>query len=268
MSKYSKIVVGGCSFTDSKYPKQAQPKSLDFKMWPELLAEKTGKEVINTAKCGSGNRRIYQTVLNEVLKHDDVEQVIVGWSEWTRQDFLVKDGWTEDGWHSLVPRVSDERDKITNDKAVDEDVLFDFYMNAFNFDYPRPSQIVDENLNQFYSLQCICKDRNIKLKMFQMLYPINSFFNVETEDDKKQNRNIQKSILYTKTFIRHVLKHPLILEMDDTFWGWPVFEDIGGIDVARYLRRRDMWHKVSHVDSHPNEETHKNIMELIHNEVY
>ena len=260
MSKYSKIVVGGCSFTDKNFPKYAQPKPLDFKMWPELIAEKTGKEVINTAKSASGNRRIYQTVLNELVKHEDVEQVIIGWSEWTRQDFLVKDGGQKDGWHSLVPRKKDEKDKITKVKVIEEDVLFDFYMNAFNFDYPRPSQIVDENLNQFYSLQCICKARNIKLKMFQMFYPINNFFS--SEQWEQPHATVQHE-LYTKTFIQHVLKHPLLLEMDNTFWGWPVFEDIGGIDLSQYFKKRNMWRRVSHLDAHPDEETHKNIAKLI-----
>ena len=71
------------------------------------MAERTGKKVINTAKCGSGNRRIFETVITELFKHD-IEQVIVGWTEWTRQDFLVKNG-----WHTVVPRKNDDRDKIT-----------------------------------------------------------------------------------------------------------------------------------------------------------
>ena len=57
------------------------------------MAERVGKKVINTAKCGSDNRRIFETVITELFKHDDIEQVIVGWTEWTRQDFLVKNGW-------------------------------------------------------------------------------------------------------------------------------------------------------------------------------
>ena len=55
MSK--KIIVGGCSFTDKNYPKSAKPKPLDFKMWPTLIGEMYGLEVINTAKCGFGNQR-------------------------------------------------------------------------------------------------------------------------------------------------------------------------------------------------------------------
>lgn len=263
MSKSSKIIVGGCSFTDKDYSIKANPPINPFLSWPEVLAEQTGKEVINTAKSGSGNRRIYQKVLNEIFKHDNIEHVIVGWSEWTRQDFLVKNGWGEDGWHTVVPRVRDAKDAITKTNVVDEDVLFDFYMDAFNFDYPTPSQIVNENLNQFYSLQCICKERNIKLKMFQMLLPVNSFFKVQTEEDMKQGRNIEKARMYNATFVKSVLSHPLLLEMDDTFWGWPVFEDIGGIDVLRYLTKRDLWEPISHIDKHPNKKTHENIAKLI-----
>ena len=254
MLKSSKIIVGGCSFTDKDFSITANPPIANpFLSWPEVLGTLTGKEVINTAKSGSGNRRIYQKVLNEIIKHDDVEHVIVGWSEWTRQDFLVKGGRAEDGWHTIVPRMADERDKITAMKVVDENVLFDFYMDAFNFDYPAPHQIVNENLNQFYSLQCICKERNIKLKMFQMIYPVNAFFSADNDKLK----------MYTTTFMKSVLSHPLLLEMDNTFWGWPIFEDIGGINVLRYLENRDLWEAVSHVDKHPNKETHENIAKFI-----
>ena len=43
-------------------------------------------------------------------------------------------------------------------------VLFDFYQNAFAQEYPTVEQIINENINRFYSLYCICKERNIKLK--------------------------------------------------------------------------------------------------------
>ena len=46
MSKYSKIIVGGCSWTEKDYPKFAKPKPLDFKMWGELIGEKLNCEVI------------------------------------------------------------------------------------------------------------------------------------------------------------------------------------------------------------------------------
>jgi hypothetical protein len=254
MSKSSKIIVGGCSFTDKDFSIKARPKIDPFPSWPELLAKKTGKEIINTAKCGSGNRRIYQTVLNELLKHDDVEQVIVGWTEWTRQDFLVEGGFNGDGWHSIIPRKTDEKDRVTKAKVVDEKVLFEFYMNAFNFDFPKPNQIVAENLNNFYSLQCICKERNIKLNMFQMLYPINSMF---ADDDEKMNT------IYQMQFFKSVLSHSLLLEMDNCFWGWPVFEHLGGMNLTKYLTKKNLYHRVSHLDAHPNKETHENIMEFI-----
>ena len=67
MSKYSKIIVGGCSFTDKNYPKFARPKPLDFKMWPEHIGSMLNKEVINTARCGYGNQAIYHQKSNLIL---------------------------------------------------------------------------------------------------------------------------------------------------------------------------------------------------------
>lgn len=247
------FIVGGCSFTDKEFSKCARPKIEEFKSWPEVIAEKTGKKVINTAKSGSGNRRIYQTVLNEIFKHDNVEQVIVAWSEWTRQDFLVKHGKMGDGWHSVVPRLRDERDEITKVKVFTSNVLTEFYRSAFgeNCDFPLPKQIIDENMNYFYSLYSVCKERNIKLKMFQMLYPVNTFLG-EFE-----------SQMYHRLFIKEVLAHPLILELDGSFWGWPIFEDLGGQNVQTHLKKRNLFECVSHIDRHPDANTHKNIAKFI-----
>ena len=59
MSKSSKIIVGGCSFTDKFYPYTTKPLPHTFKMWPELLSDKTNIEVINTAKCGIGMKEYF-----------------------------------------------------------------------------------------------------------------------------------------------------------------------------------------------------------------
>ena len=59
-----KIIVGGCSFTDKNMPKRAVPNPMDFKMWPEILGEITNYEIINTARCGAGNKKIFSDVTN------------------------------------------------------------------------------------------------------------------------------------------------------------------------------------------------------------
>ena len=111
------IIVGGCSFTDKEQPKSAQPMPLEFKMWPELLSEKTNTNVINLAICGIGNEIIFNRVVSEISKHDKIDYVIVGWTEWTRQDFMIKH---KDDWRTLVPR---QRDVV--DKKLDREV-FDY----------------------------------------------------------------------------------------------------------------------------------------------
>ena len=74
MSKFSKIIVGGCSFTDKFYPFTVKPVPLHFKMWPELLSDKTNIEVINTAKCGIGNERIFHNVVSEIFNNDNIKK--------------------------------------------------------------------------------------------------------------------------------------------------------------------------------------------------
>ena len=107
MSKYSKIIVGGCSFTDKNYPRRAKPKPLDFKMWPELVGEMYGYEVINTACCGYGNQAIYHKTLQGILSNlGDIEHVYIMWSEFSRQDFLVQN---DEDFETLVPQSKDNR---------------------------------------------------------------------------------------------------------------------------------------------------------------
>lgn len=78
-----KIVVGGCSFTSNDFPSTV---NLQFKMWPEIIAEKRNVEVINTATCGNGNFTIHRDVLNAVIENlSEVSYVYVMWSNFTRE---------------------------------------------------------------------------------------------------------------------------------------------------------------------------------------
>ena len=117
-----KIIIGGCSFTDKDMPKKVVPNPMDFKMWPEILGEITNYEIINTARCGAGNKKIFSDVTNEIVKHEpkDIAYVIVAWSEWTRQDILSDNTpFTDSAWRTIVPHISDERDKILEEKKLE-----------------------------------------------------------------------------------------------------------------------------------------------------
>tara|TARA_R110001583_G_scaffold12215_6_gene54374 strand:- start:22929 stop:23705 length:777 start_codon:yes stop_codon:yes gene_type:complete len=248
------IIVGGCSFTDKEQPKSAQPMPLEFKMWPELLSEKTNTNVINLAICGIGNEIIFNRVVSEISKHDKIDYVIVGWTEWTRQDFMIKH---KDDWRTLVPRRKDVVDKKLDREVFDYEYLNQWYLNTFSSEYPTPKQIINKNLQLFYSLQCICESRNIKLQMFQMLNPMSNYF----EKDKEAK-------LFKKESMEHLIKNPLSLQIkEDTFMGWPCFNELGGFHLINFLERAGQYERISGIDAHPNAESHRNIMEFIYKEL-
>ena len=122
-----KIIVGGCSFTDYAMPSRARPNPMDFKMYPAYIK---GYNVINTARCGSGNRKILSNVIQEVLKHDakDVAYVIVAWTEWTRQDILTDNfNFTDLPYRTIIPKIDDERDKLVKEIPHNEKFIDEFY---------------------------------------------------------------------------------------------------------------------------------------------
>ena len=164
MSKYSKIIVGGCSLTDKNYPRRAKPKPLDFKMWPELVGEMHGCEVINTARCGYGNQAIYHKTLQAILDNlGNIEHVYIMWSEFSRQDFLVQN---DVDFETLVPQSKDNR-------YIETEL---WYKKAFNLPYPNINQILYTNLNYIYSMQMTLKQLGIKYTFCQGTPPMPWFY--------------------------------------------------------------------------------------------
>lgn len=245
------IVVGGCSFTDSNWPKKAKPNPKDFKMWPELLADKLDTKVINTAKSGCGNERIYNTVVDAIMKYNP-DRVIVAWTEWTRMDFMVSKP-TE--YHTVVPRLQDETD-IYGRRVYDYNYLNEWYESRFGDRYPDIKDVVSKNLRYFYSLYCIAIERNIELNMFQMLPPISRIMK-DNDSHEGMMRQVKQEII----------GNPVSLLLDNCFWNFPPLRDFGGYYIGELLEKQGRFTRVSGVDNHPDEDTQKNIMELIYDEI-
>lgn len=231
--KYSKIIVGGCSFTDKNYPKTARPNSLDFKMWPEIIGDKLNCEVINTAKCGYGNQAIFHETLTAIMNNNNIDHVIVMWSDWIRQDFLT----------STELNLKDDYRYVTFNPNAAAALAADktWYEKTFNQKYPNTKQLIDTNINYIYSLQTICEKLNIK-------YTAIAGPGIAVAIDKQ---------------LRQLIDHPF-LEKIENFMGWPLFESIGGYTVNDLCKSKfGRAYRVSSIDGHPNEESHKFIADKI-----
>jgi len=263
MSKSSKIIVGGCSFTDYAMPEKAQPNPMNFKMWPAYIE---GYNVINTARCGSGNRKILSNVIQEVLKHDakDIAYVIVAWTEWTRQDILTDNShFTDSPWRTVIPKMDDERDKLVKHIPHNETFVNEWY-KSIQSKFPKDKDIQNDTLQMMYLLQCFCKEQGINFLQFQMLPPYNKF----REEDHNPSEEINTKIEFGKRKQRELdfMKNPISLLLDESkFLGFPIWKGFGGYSMYQLLIKKYgyMDYRINGIDAHPNEDAQRFIAEVV-----
>lgn len=268
----NKIIVGGCSFTDYAMPSKAKPNPMDFKMWPAHIE---GYEVINTAKCGSGNRKILSNIIQEVLKHDseDIAYVIVAWSEWTRQDILTDNShFTNSPWRTLIPKVDDEKDKLVKEIPHNETFVNEFY-KTIQAKYPKDKDIINDQLQMMYLLQCFCNDNNIKLLQFQMLRTFNKFrkeSNTTANYDTKETLDPNEyptdfEMQQRKQREYDFMTNPISLLIDESkFLGFPILKGLGGYTMIDLLYKKyGESYRINGIDAHPNEDAQRFIAEVV-----
>ena len=268
----SKIIVGGCSFTDYATPSEARPNPMDFKMWPAYIE---GYDVINTAKCGSGNRKILSSVMQEVLKHEpkDIKYVIVAWSEWTRQDILTDNSdFTDSPWRTLIPKIDDEKDKHVKGIPHNEKFVNEFY-ETIQAKYPKDKDIINDQLQMMYLLQCFCNDNNINLLQFQMLRTFNKF---RKESNTTANYDTKETLYpdqYPTDFEMQqrkqreydLMTNPISLLIDESkFLGFPILKGLGGYTMIDLLYKKyGESYRINSIDAHPNEDAQRFIAEVV-----
>ncbi len=268
----NKIIVGGCSFTDYAMPSKAKPNPMDFKMWPAYLE---GYDVINTAKCGSGNRKILSSVIEEVLKHEpkDIKCVIVAWSEWTRQDILADNQYhTSSPFRTIIPKIDDERDKLVKETPHNETFVDNFY-KSIQARFPKDKDIMNDNLQMMYQFQCFCNELHINFLQMQMLPTYNKFrkeSNTTANYDTKETLDPDQyptDLEMKKRKIREhdFIKNPITLLLDDDkFIGFPIFQGLGGYTIIDLLRKKyGESYRINGIDAHPNEESQRFIAEVV-----
>ena len=85
-----KILVSGDSFTDKNWTSAHHPDlDTSWKKWPELLGEMMNAEVINVAKSGSGPEYIFNSIIDELKKKNNIDLVIAAWSKSSRRDYKL-----------------------------------------------------------------------------------------------------------------------------------------------------------------------------------
>jgi len=249
-SSKKKLLVSGCSFTASGEHSHVPIKEVHgeylegydyrFKKWPEIVSEQLDLKLVNLARCGNSHERIAESLMEYILKngHDDIEMVLVGWTEFNR--FLFE---TADKTSYFKPP---EKYKMnittwrTGGRPQDDLSLWQEFRKKFGI------VKIEQDIKTIFLLQEFLEIRNIEHKFFSLL----RFDNIHSSYSNKQ-------------FFRRVVNNEFFNQINgENFHGWPVFTQLGGkpsfIPLPRNVIKDGM-------DGHPNKRGHQMIAKDILN---
>lgn len=246
------IVVSGCSFTDKNFKSDVH-LNLDtsYKKWPELIKFKGN--VINVGRSGADNITIINNVFDEMYKNPHIDRIVIALSSWFRFSTPDRD------FHPITYK------RYTQDPTIREKFKFkpriydfmDYHKKYYDiFDGLNDNNLkhlceisIDNTLRHLWLLYNICKIKNIKLHIFQML-----------SSTQLTNKSFDNLILLHEKFCRYLIGHPLFTDIENLkdvdLIGWPFESDIGGDFCDNYLNEE---HRISKFDSHPNAKGHRAI---------
>tara|TARA_B110001452_G_scaffold256900_1_gene250654 strand:+ start:465 stop:1181 length:717 start_codon:yes stop_codon:yes gene_type:complete len=231
------LLTSGCSFTDRNFESDFHPDmDTRWPMWPELVAKKLNMDCINLGQSGAGNEYIYFTLLDEIIKRDNIGLVIAGWTQSQRKDWRNKQRWNNNSRYC--------------NKSINT------YGNNDMYAY------VDKSLRYYYSLQQVCKSKKIPFKQFQMLH----LFRGYTYDPISNEQNLKIEI--RKELLEYIHDSPYFNKIDDNFLGWPTDTSLGGYNIKQKVlggyTKEALKNNVSKKDSHPNAKGQEMIAEFLY----
>ena len=223
-----KLLVSGCSFTDVNYVKKINAtvdpdgtingKKVGFceehETWPEILAKKLDMDLVPLGVNGAGQKYIYSSIQDYVLKNDpkEIGLCIAAWSKSQRAN-----------WQKFRLDWADSKDNIYGD-------IRGWIM---------------ESLRYMYAFQNLMEQHKIPYRHFQMIslfvdYIYEQVNNISlwgnereakilTDDELKDiYRNYEKE---RKDCVNIIKNSPQYKHMRN-FIGWPIFNEEGGFVVC------------------------------------
>jgi len=276
-SSKKKLLVSGCSFTSTgnntheivannlKMNRDKDGNILyklpKHKKWPEIVSEQLDLKLVNLAVCGFSNERIVDSTINYIFKngHDDIEMVLIGLSEFSRERIRYWDPTGQD-----LKSVNNKGGNLMDINArwvlPDLDDIQKFEkkvaygkVNIFNV------------IRNIFLLQEFLKSRNIKYKFFPLMNVEESmipFFEIfkqrdppimtyRDSEDKLQLKKMKLKVITT------LIKDPYFQNIDEEhFYGWPLIKELGAnileLDESELICPK-------YRDFHPNEKGHQKI---------
>jgi hypothetical protein len=272
--KKKKLLAGGCSYT-----KRIHWSSTDVIFWPEFVAEDLNLECINMGRSGAGNDFIFNSIVRGIAENDDIELVVVLWTQmfrvnmWNFQkdtinvlDTIYKpDDWKQHsaqmsrkGWrgreqekyHKFIYDIAEtfqKNLKRSDDAPNDTDARPDIHTYWID-------QFIKNYLRNITTLRTLCNKLGIKLIMAQAM---------EIESYQSQYKRLLDFQYFFKKFAKELA---CSYEDSENFIGWPILSELGGNALQQY--GKDLWkeeNRISKKDWHPNTKGHRIIADEIYN---
>lgn len=237
----SKLIVIGDSFCDNYAERMNQnidvvssnePKVLTkwkpikrFPIWPEIVADRLKMTLVNHSFSGIGNWAIYSIALDAIMSNKGYSKFIVVWSGSNRINF------------------EDPEETITWMKRYDGHYRDGVFTKEIT---TSPRGNIKSYLRYVYSLQEICKVKNVDITMFQSVHPFNR--------KDFHNKDYYSKDTYVKMGI-DMLDSPYYNKIDKSiFPDFPGDEAFGGtsLSMTDLMKMKDNL-TISKLDHHPNE---------------
>jgi hypothetical protein len=253
------IIISGDSFSKNNLRVLIEPGvsiQAPWQIWADKLS--FDDKVINVSEAGIGNDLIIRNAIDALLKTSNVDRIIIALSQWVRFSIRgrafnpqifngvsdnVKDTLYAKRQYQICRSDIQTLERLTNTGETEVKAIFNTQLSI--------KTMIDDTLRDIYILQQLCKQRGIKLHVFQMLQPLAGF--------NKSTRNaITKELLNSDYFdIMDSLNGIDLI-------GWPFVPSLGGYYFDKNLTAKE---RVGNGDAHPNKQGHIKLAEMF-NENY
>lgn len=247
------LLATGDSFTDKNFKSFDSSLSVEqaggWPMWPELMGNELGLEVINKGLSGRGADHILDSIIDEISKYGNrIDTVAVLWSSCDRWPFYDA---TWNPFSELTEdlifhgdNISDWRSRY-NVKTTTKD-----FWESKGFSTHIYKTMIENQLRKMCGVADICKAYDIKLIMNQGI----SYFSWWCLDALLEHNRIGENQYISNQTAAKLFTHNSMfakLDRSNNIIGWPLFGNLGGscFDARRIDNEASY---ISNKDRHPN----------------
>ena len=248
------IIVSGCSFCAPNL-KLADRSRITWPVWSDYLKYK--EPVLNISQSGRGNDTIISSAIDAIVSNPNVTRVIISLSQWERfslrgysinPSIITREGYGEKE-KELITNYSRNEKNIADKQLY---LLRKFTNKAKDIlDSEQTYKVMTEDLfRDIFLLHTLCRERKIKLHIFQMLKPFNL---------------VNKKLKYVASCIYDNFYFNYLEDCEDIdLIGWPFFSYFGGEDLNILIAKEE---RIGDGDSHPNRAGQIKLGEIINEKI-